>query len=296
MAGDTHQVGAGRADDTAQGSQAPSTQLPVIRTPDQRLRVFVSSTLQELADERAAVKAAISRLRLAPVLFELGARPHPPRELYRAYLAQSHIFIGIYWQRYGWVAPGMQISGLEDEYRLAGTRPKLIYIKTPSPAREPHLTTLLNQIGGDDQVSYRSFSTAVELQDLVENDLALLLTEQFEMIQRAAPVPPATLPTGIVTFLFTDIEGSTRLWEQHPDAVRAALARHDALIEDLVVHHGGTIVRLRGEGDSRFAVFPSPTDAITAAVAMQRALYAEPWQTPSPLRLRRGWPRPRGGR
>lgn len=73
----------------------------MIRTPDQRLRVFVSSTLGELADERGAVRRAIERLRLSPVMFELGARPHPPRELYRAYLDQSHVFVGIYWQRYG---------------------------------------------------------------------------------------------------------------------------------------------------------------------------------------------------
>src|SRR5205807_771021 len=91
----------------------------VIRTPDQRLRVFVSSTLQELADERAAVAQAVRHLRLAPVMFELGARAHPPRELYRAYLDQSDVFVGIYWQRYGWVAPGEDVSGLEDEYRLA---------------------------------------------------------------------------------------------------------------------------------------------------------------------------------
>ena len=73
----------------------------VIRTPDQRLRVFVSSTLQELAAERQAVRDAVTRLRLVPVMFELGARPHPPRELYQAYLAQSDVFIGLYWQRYG---------------------------------------------------------------------------------------------------------------------------------------------------------------------------------------------------
>ncbi len=53
----------------------------VIYTPDQRLRVFVSSTLQELADERKAARDAIERLRLAPVMFELGARPHPPKDL-----------------------------------------------------------------------------------------------------------------------------------------------------------------------------------------------------------------------
>ena len=55
-----------------------------------------------------------------------GREPYPPRELYRAYLAQSDIFLGLYWQRYGRVAPGMQISGLEDEYQLAGDKPRLI--------------------------------------------------------------------------------------------------------------------------------------------------------------------------
>jgi hypothetical protein len=64
---------------------------PLIQTPDRRLRVFVSSTLGELAQERRAVSRAISALRLTPVLFELGARPHPPRELYRAYLVQLAI-------------------------------------------------------------------------------------------------------------------------------------------------------------------------------------------------------------
>ena len=54
-----------------------------IRTPDQRIRVFLSSTLRELEPEREAARAAIESLRLAPVMFELGARPHPPRSLYR---------------------------------------------------------------------------------------------------------------------------------------------------------------------------------------------------------------------
>ena len=84
-----------------------------IRTPDQRLRVFVSSTLGELADERRAERRAVEQLRLAPIMFELGARPHPPRALYRSYLEQSEVFVGVYWQRYGWVAPDMDISGPE---------------------------------------------------------------------------------------------------------------------------------------------------------------------------------------
>ena len=76
-----------------------SDDVQVIRTPDQRLRVFVSSTLKELAAERKAAQRAINNLRLSPVMFELGARPHPSRDLYRAYLQQSQIFIGIYWQQ-----------------------------------------------------------------------------------------------------------------------------------------------------------------------------------------------------
>jgi hypothetical protein len=60
----------------------------VIRTPDWRLRVFVSSTLGELAEERRAVSRTVSALRLTPVMFEAGARPYPPAEVYRAYLTQ----------------------------------------------------------------------------------------------------------------------------------------------------------------------------------------------------------------
>jgi len=68
----------------------PEKHKVLIRTPDQRLRVFVSSTLKELEAERKAVHQAITRLRLAPVMFESGARPHPAQELYQAYLSQSH--------------------------------------------------------------------------------------------------------------------------------------------------------------------------------------------------------------
>src|ERR687886_260799 len=96
----------------------------------------------------------------------------------------------------------------------------------------------------------------------------------------------ADLPTGTVTFLFTDIEGSTALWEQHPEAARVALARHDALVEQIVGEHDGHVVRPRGEGDRRFAVFARATDAVAAAAALQQAFYTEPWPTPTPLRVR----------
>ena len=151
----------------------------VIRTPDQRLRVFVSSTLGELAAERRAVARAISALRLTPVLFEAGARPHPPRELYQAYLVQSDVFIGIYWQRYGQVSDGMEVSGLEEEFLLSGTEglPRLLYVKTPAPDREPRLAELLARVRTE--ASYQRFSTPAELGRLVRDDLAALLSERF---------------------------------------------------------------------------------------------------------------------
>ncbi|MFE4470119.1 ATP-binding protein [Leifsonia sp. NPDC056824] len=153
----------------------------VIRTPDQRIRVFVSSTLKELAPERGAARAAIERLHLAPVMFELGARPHPPRELYRAYLEQSDVFVGLYGERYGWIAPDEQVSGLEDEYNLVpATVPKLIYIKEPAEAREPRLAELLARIRDDDSASFKYVGSVAELEVVLESDLATLLAERFD--------------------------------------------------------------------------------------------------------------------
>jgi predicted ATPase len=187
---------------------------PTIRTPDQRLRVFISSTLGELADERAAIRHAVESLRLTPVMFELGARPHPPRALYRAYLAQSDIFIGVYWERYGWVAPDMDISGLEDEYLLSDGMPRLIYIKRPAGRREDRLTELLARIQADDAVSYRPFDDAGELVQLLGDDLAIMLSERF--VSTAPPESPA--PSFLVA----------------PPAPRTPLVGRDAEVQQLV--------------------------------------------------------------
>jgi len=77
------------------GRESPAPRAEMILTPDQRVRVFISSTLQELAEERVAARRAIARLHLVPVWYESGARPHPPRSMYRAYLEQSQGFVGI---------------------------------------------------------------------------------------------------------------------------------------------------------------------------------------------------------
>jgi predicted ATPase len=214
----------------------------VIRTPDQRLRVFVSSTLQELADERHGVRAAVERLRLVPVMFELGARPHPPRQVYRSYLAQSQIFVGVYWQSYGWIAPGEQVSGLEDEYLASGDLPRLIYVKSPAPEREPRLTEMLARIRADGDVSYQRFSAADDLQRLVENDLAVLMSERFENAPSLSGVAAEASLAGTLPAPATPLVGRDR---------------ETAAVSELIRAEGVRLVTLTGPGGvgkSRLAV------------------------------------------
>ena len=80
------------------------------------------------------------------------------------------------------------------------------------------------------------------------------------------------LPTGTVTFLFTDIEGSTRLWERYPEAMSEALARHDEILRAVVEANNGSVVKTTGDGVH--AAFSTAADALEAALEAQRALLA----------------------
>src|SRR5687767_5435473 len=86
-------------------------------------------------------------------------------------------------------------------------------------------------------------------------------------------VPMVELPTGTVTFLFTDIEGSTTRWEHQTAAMQAALARHDALVRAAIRGHGGHVVKTMG--DAFHAAFSRADDALAAAMDAQRRLQAE---------------------
>jgi predicted ATPase/class 3 adenylate cyclase len=103
---------------------------------------------------------------------------------------------------------------------------------------------------------------------------------------RQALEPPNRLPHGVITFVFTDVEGSTRMWEESPDLMMRALKRHDEVIGDAVDAHHGVSVKPRGEGDSRFLVFDDACDALRAVAQIQSRLASVAWVTPRPMRIR----------
>jgi LuxR family transcriptional regulator, maltose regulon positive regulatory protein len=114
--------------------------------------------------------------------------------------------------------------------------------------------------------------------------------QAHERLVAGAPAPVAesmehtALPTGTVTFLFTDIEGSSQLWEQYPQAMPAALARHDAIVRQAITAQRGVIFKTVGDGV--YTVFTRAGDALSAALAAQRGLDAEGWGETGPLRVR----------
>lgn len=92
--------------------------------------------------------------------------------------------------------------------------------------------------------------------------------------------------SGTLTFLMTDVEGSTALWEARPDLMAQAMARHEAIADALVAEFGGALHKRRGEGDSLFITFARPLAAVRCAAAMQRAWLSEPWPQPTPIKVR----------
>ena len=104
--------------------------------------------------------------------------------------------------------------------------------------------------------------------------------------EQAANGPRATPRDEPLTFLFTDVEGSTRLWETNPEPMRSALERHDGILRSAIADSGGEVVKTTGDG--LMAVFAAPDGAVTAAVAAKRGLFAEAWPTGCAIRVRIG--------
>lgn len=130
---------------------------------------------------------------------------------------------------------------------------------------------LADELGVDPGPELRRLEALIVAQD---SSLDIAVAQHVPSVTRA------------VTFLLTDIEGSTAAWEAEAGAMAAALARHDELIEHVVTSRGGRLIKTRGEGDATFSVFERPSAAASAAVELQDAIAHEPWALRQPIRVR----------
>ncbi|ORA97076.1 regulator [Mycobacterium mantenii] len=130
---------------------------------------------------------------------------------------------------------------------------------------------LADELGVDPGPKLRRLEAAIVAQDA---SLDIAVAQHAPSVTRA------------VTFLLTDIEGSTAAWEADADAMARALARHDELVEQVVTSRGGRLIKARGEGDATFSVFERPSAGAAAAIELQDAITHEPWALPDPIRVR----------
>ena len=130
---------------------------------------------------------------------------------------------------------------------------------------------LADELGVDPGPELRRLEAAIVAQDA---SLDIPVAQNLPALTRA------------VTFLLTDIEGSTAAWEAEAGAMAVALARHDELVEQVVTSRGGRLIKTRGEGDATFSVFERPSGAAAAAVELQDAITHEPWALREAMRIR----------
>ncbi len=163
----------------------------------------------------------------------------------------------------GYAAPELHTGGLSpasDIYGLAATAVALLTGAVPTVGRPgwegvPHAAAIERAVRRGLAIDPRRRPrTAADLVDRLRSQLAL------------------DLPTGIVTFLLTDVEGSTARWEDDPEGMAELMARHDAVLADAIESHEGRLLKARGEGDASFSVFARSSDAVAAALGAQRAL------------------------
>jgi tetratricopeptide (TPR) repeat protein len=179
----------------------------------------------ECAPERVAARTAIEAIKCDPVLFEAtGARPHPARITYLEGLARSQICVIIWKESYGWIDPAIEISGIEDEFRIARERHLdiLLYIKSNAPDRDPRLTVLIDE--ARTFVTTHNYQTEVDLHDQISSDITALLSAAY--IDRIAPraerlIDPSAVLTGTLPVGVTVLDRP--LLEQR---LHASIAQH----------------------------------------------------------------------
>jgi predicted ATPase/class 3 adenylate cyclase len=244
-------------------------------TPDDeatagRLRVLVSSNLEELAAERDAARTAIESLHLTAVLAQPGAVVPAPTSEGGGPADGTDIFVGIYWQEYGWHSPEGPVSAIEQEWSMAGDRPRLVYVKEASPERAAALATLIDRIQASQPIVYRRFGSSGELAELLVEDLAKVVSLNFR-----PGSSPRWLPEGTVSFLIVDLADSTPLVERLGTGYREVLEKYRGIVATAVTEHGGAVVET--EGDGILCAFAAAGPALSAAVQVTGDMEATSW-------------------
>lgn len=223
-----------------------------------RVAVFVSSTISECADERAAARGAIESIKCEPILFEaIGARPHPARVTYMEGLGRAQICVILWKESYGWIDPAISISGIEDEFRIARERnlDLLVYIKTEAPNRDVRLKGLIDEARSS--ITTHSYKESAELQDRISSDITSLLSQAFldrtarraERLLDPSSILAGNMPLGMIAVGRPDLERSldrsvhtnTRTW-----LVGAPGAGKTILLSQWAARRNASYVNARG--------------------------------------------------
>jgi predicted ATPase/class 3 adenylate cyclase len=285
---------------------APGAEATLVHRSGGYLLEIGTDALDATRFEAAVAAASVepdARVRLASLVDALALWRGPPLDEF-AGLAWADD-LARQWTRMYVLAQQLRANALLDAGNHRDARPALEQLVSSHPLHEPFWELLIvarYRCGEQaEALAAAREARAVLARELgVEPGPALVDLEARVLAHdpalAARPVAPApgsatspilgSLPSGVVTFLLTDIEGSSRLWDEHSDDMAKALARYEDLVEEVIEHHGGRLMKWRGEGDSTMSVFSKATDACAAAVALQRCLGSEVWPGALTLRTR----------
>jgi predicted ATPase/class 3 adenylate cyclase/DNA-binding winged helix-turn-helix (wHTH) protein len=289
-------LGGGSADVVVTRDRGYELQLDPEHLDSHRFERLVAEGRSELDAERpeaamAALEQALSLWR-GPPLADLAYEAFAQREIARLdemhaaaleWLVEAKLVLGRHSEVIG------QLESLVDEHPYReGLRAQLMLALYRADRQADALQAyqdarrmLVEELGIEPGERLRALERNILAQ---APELATPVAAAAEAEAEAEPAAPGELPTGVVTFVLTDIEGSSGLWEADPVAMAAALELHDQLLSLIAEENSGRVLKTKGEGDSTLAVFRRASDAVAGAAAAHEALGATAW--PGGLRLR----------